>query len=791
MLTAEAANRPKSLISFIKEKQVWLLILLGLLFFYAPLFGGKTLYFRDLANVHLLQKKRLIEYFANRELPLWDRYVQGGQSYIGHISGDPLYPSNILYFVLPLLTALNWDLVLHLIFCSLSAYALARVLGLNATSSFLTGIVYAYCGHTLSQLNFYPRLLVLPYLPLMILCVHLYFSKHQRLWFVFAAIAGALEIFAGAPEVAAIHFLVLLGWMTFYPYGQSITRRLKIFALLLFFCIGIASVQLFPTAEVISQSHRRQGFSYSFSTQWSVHPKRLVEAIVPGFLGFKDTLDQRTYWGRSIEDGANPFVLSLYFGFPLIFLAITGAFIEDSGLILSKRMRRYLLSLIVVGILLSLGRFLPGFYWLYQLFPPLRAFRYPVKFINLCILPMSLLAGYAVQVQFERGKESWIPTAKFIRVVFLMCAAIVLFSIAFYASKDFASRFQQFFFNSVNDFAFTGLLPSFLQLSGFCLATLLIYQYRKLRPDRNLSWFMAAIVTADLFIAGHAVNFTAPRKFFETQPPSVAAVSKELDRNRLYRVPVQRAALQAPSNDLIWGYRWEIEVLNKAHAAFYGIPIILNDDLDGLGQERSLHFKTIVESLPWPQKMPLLKAGGVGLILTEEQIVLPGLQSIATMNSTSSYKSYLYRNPAARRFFFVTQWQSVSSPDLALRQMTDPEFDPQKTAQLENVPSFSPGRNCQPAEMKLLQLRNNSSAYSISTKCDGYLIFTDPFFPGWQLRVDHQREPLVRANYAFSAGFIRAGTHSVEKIYRPFTVLAGAAISLLSALVLFAAGHRY
>src|SRR5439155_1813732 len=256
---------------------------------------------------------------------------------------------------------------------------------------------------------------------------------------------------------------------------------------------------------------------------------------------------------------------------------------------------------------------------------------------------------------------------------------------AFYASINFAMHFAKFFFNGVGESATTGLLASFFHLSGFCLATLLLYQYRKLRPERGLSWMMVSIVTADLLIAGYSVNFTAPRKLFDTPPSSVATIAKELKDDRLYRVPVQRAALRTPSNDLMWGYRWEIEALNKAHAAFYDIPIIFNDDLDGLGQETSLRFKSVVESLPWSQKIPLLTASGVGLVLTEEEIPPTLLPRIHVIDTASSFKSYLYRNSSSRPFFFVTQWQNVNSPEMALRQMTNSGFNPEKIAELENV----------------------------------------------------------------------------------------------------------
>src|SRR5207253_2600990 len=107
----------------------------------------------------------------------------------------------------------------------------------------------------LSKMNFYFRLLVLPYLPLLILFWHLFLSRGQRRWFILSVLAGALQIFAGALEVVAMHFLILLGWTIFYPYRSRIRRRILSYALVAFFSIGITSVQLIPVAEVISYSY--------------------------------------------------------------------------------------------------------------------------------------------------------------------------------------------------------------------------------------------------------------------------------------------------------------------------------------------------------------------------------------------------------------------------------------------------------------------------------------------------------------------------------------------------------
>jgi uncharacterized membrane protein YfhO len=56
------------------------------------------------------------------------------------------------------------------------------------------------------------------------------------------------------------------------------------------------------------------------------------------------------------------------------------------------------------------------------------------------------------------------------------------------------------------------------------------------------------------------------------------------------------------------------------------------------------------------------------------------------------------------------------------------------------------------------------------------------FFPGWHAKVDGVSTPISRANYAFQAVPVGAGTSEVEFSYRPASVRNGSIISVLAAL---------
>jgi hypothetical protein len=60
---------------------------------------------------------------------------------------------------------------------------------------------------------------------------------------------------------------------------------------------------------------------------------------------------------------------------------------------------------------------------------------------------------------------------------------------------------------------------------------------------------------------------------------------------------------------------------------------------------------------------------------------------------------------------------------------------------------------------------------------EGYLVLSDPYYPGWRATVDGAPVPLLRANYAFRAVRVPPGVHEVTMVFRPNLWLAGVAIA--------------
>ena len=71
---------------------------------------------------------------------------------------------------------------------------------------------------------------------------------------------------------------------------------------------------------------------------------------------------------------------------------------------------------------------------------------------------------------------------------------------------------------------------------------------------------------------------------------------------------------------------------------------------------------------------------------------------------------------------------------------------------------------------------------------EGYVVVSDAAWKGWQAYVDGKRVPLSRANAAFIAVRVPAGSHAVRLVYWPSSFVRGRAISAVTLLLFAAAG---
>lgn len=770
------------------EKELGAVLLLTVLFFWRPL-TIETFFFRDLHLLFFFQRVKVALALGCGHLPLWDPFLHGGQPLLANLNNTALYPGNLLYLALSPVTAFNLEIVLHFALSGVFGYLAARVVSLSPAASLLSAVVLEFCGLTLSMANLVNRLYALPWTVASLLFWALFLKERRAVWLGALAGAGALLCLSGFPELFALNAAVLVVWtIAAEGRGLSCVTSLVRLAAAGVLAIGLAAIQLVPTAFLVRTSER-VGSGPRDPLQWSISPRRLPEMAVAGFSGRVAALADTSYWGRHLENQGFPYFLSVYFGLPVLLLAVTGAFGQLSGTGPLRRTRVALFLVVAASLAASLGRFLPGFASGIGAVPGASLFRYPSKFLVAAIWPLALLAGLGAEVLAEeRGQRVRRRLARAsLAIAVLMAAAAA--AIEFWPRFD--TLFERFFFRSDAAEAVRGGLPGDFLRAAIAAALLGAFAGAGLATKRFGGHFLAALVAADLLIAGSSVNPFAPRALLGAEPPLASLVRREIGDGTLFRGddswPLR---LSAPSNDIVWLARWNLEGLAKYTAAGFGIPLVFHLDFDRLADREMVVFSAAVHRRSWTERLRLLSSAGVTAVLREKEPETEGLVRVAEVPLLSGPTVVLDRNPAALPLAsLVRKWRNAATLDEAIAVITTPGFD----LRHEAVVTGGNAGGSPDGTMSVRSLGGDRTAdarYAVATDGRALLVRTIPVTPGWRVAVDGTERPVIRTNGVFQGVFVNPGDRIVRFTYRPPGLLAGGLVSLVS-LVLLVALARY
>jgi len=81
---------------------------------------------------------------------------------------------------------------------------------------------------------------------------------------------------------------------------------------------------------------------------------------------------------------------------------------------------------------------------------------------------------------------------------------------------------------------------------------------------------------------------------------------------------------------------------------------------------------------------------------------------------------------------------------------------------------------------QIRRYRQNELSVAVLAKCPSLLVTSEPYYPGWEAKIDGRNVPILIANVAFRSAIVPGGEHTVEFIYNPKIYRIGLAVSLIS-----------
>jgi hypothetical protein len=662
-------------------------------------------------------------------------------------------------------------------------------LGVNSAGSLTSGIVFMLSGYLLSVHSLLSCFLSVIWTPLIMLffrkaLIHPKF-KNEFLTAFFLTISflgGGVEIVYG--NFFILLFMIIFSTPSFSPYYKSIWRQIRLgvkslFVISIIFLL-LSAIQILPFVELLRHSIRWGGISYNEATIWSFSPKDILLFFLPDAYGY--FLDPQKYWQtqcwlKTLYTGGFPFILGSFF-------------------FLFGKNRRLYLSLMLFSIFISLGQYNPLYPFVFKYIPFFNGIRYPVKFLYIFILCLSIISGLGFQRLMEFSRNSDDKALKNLLIIFSLTSGLILVFLIL-GHKEVAHflklkgiDFPDFNYLSVNlyhakRFLFYLTLFFLLMRLGyevkwkgwvkvlfiFFLTADLFGNMGFYGKEKTSDYFkktrILEIISSDkgtfrTFTTGKTISMDTPILIGGASPLSILKEKHPPSLNLLHRL-----------HD-IWGIDVvRLKRVDDLYKALTGASSISATNLTDLYSVKYIISVTPIKDNP---RFKLIYSRIEGLQGEKEDLL--------QKNTVKLYKNcnVLPRAWLVKDFKVLDQKKMIST-------ITSKEFNPRKEVLLEEKPKWKithgssggPGKShLWPQDrVEFTSESNNKLSLLVKAKGDAFLVLSDTYFPGWRVFIDGRGGEIYQADYNFRAVPLGAGIHHVEFVYDPLSFKLGAIITFL------------
>jgi hypothetical protein len=706
-----------------------LFLLLSLAVTHRALLGDEAFYFRDLLAYHAPHVALGARLWSSGEVPLWSPLFDCGQPHLANPQNLALHPLQILYLLLSPDRASAVSLFLLFFLSGAGMYACARGLGASVAGALAAGTAFELSGFILSLGNLANLLATAAPLPLTFLFAAravraadpgagprasattragasrlalqppaalasgaasappALLSPATLANVVAAGALFALQVLGGDPFIAALSLLLLAALLPCIADGGGALRRLAssaaVVAAVALLAALIDAAVLLPAAAALPDTVRAWGFRPQGTLLWSLRPIHLLEVLLPGLFGNPVALGTPAFWGASLFDNGQPFILALGVGKAALLAAaaalcttcgrrssaVSGTSGNPAG---SPRLLRGLGWTAVAFTVLALGRHgLLRLEWLGSL-PSLPLVRYPVRFFLIPTFALCLLAAFGVERLIagpRRGLWGWI-------------AMIAASALALAAGATGVLTSGGTLPGPTGQAVLAALARSALACAASGLVLLSAARWRW--EARSCALGLVVIAALEPLLVYSRLNPTGPRELVTRAPAVVEILKRDPDRFRIWRdnsPPVGGLPdLGFPSlGQTIW-FR---ETLYPSYGLDYGLAYAFNSTGDETDSKRTFLIGRRLASAGPEVRTRILGAAGVKYQLLFRPPVGAGLETAEHVRLAGP-DLWLCRNrlwvPTVR---VVTHAYPVAGPDAALERVLSPEHDPRAEVVIE------------------------------------------------------------------------------------------------------------
>jgi hypothetical protein len=790
------------------------IFLLVAIIYCKPALQGKVLQQGDIIHWKGMAQNSFKYKETHGHFPLWTNGMFSGMPAY-QIAMDPKNPFNLIYLHKVFSLFLLKPVVFFFLLC-MGFYFLSQVYKVNYKIGIMGALAYAYASFSsiLVVAGHETQVLAMAYMPALLGAVLLVYQKRYLIGGALTALLTGLFVAMNHLQVT-YYFLIVAAIMTIYYLIEwirakdfkHIIKALSIVAIT--GVIGVASnlVILATTYDFSyatmrngvlnldstkSSAEKTTGLPIDYAFQWSFQKSEVFSILVPNIYGGVSAgdngLDKDSHFAKlAIQNGVpddqaaqfagsmpaywgeQPFTSGpVYFGAVICFLFLFGM------IYLKRKDKWWMLAASVLAIMMSWGRFFPGFNdFLFNHLPMYNKFRVPTYTIIIPQLVFPLLSVLALhQLFFVETDKAYVW--KKLKISGIVMAGIFLIIAMLYSSftykssndinvmseltqmtggnKDVANNFYNALVQDRQSLFGSDLIRS-LVFAGLAFACLWLFVKDKVKSSYLL---IALLLLGSIDVLAEGRRYLNDNNFQteedqESQNFSPSAVDQQILQDTGYyrvlnlSVDTYNDAMTSYFHNSIGGY-------NPAKLALY--QDIIAYQLSGKLNINVLDMLNTKYVITRGQQGDIVQQnpGNLGACWFAKQVVF-------VKDDAASMHALDNNNPA----------------DSAIVE----ESEMQKMIDLK--PSYD-----STAKIQLIKNDNDMITYQSQSNTNQFAVFSEIYYDrGWHAYIDNKETAIVRTDYALRGLAIPAGKHDIRFEFKPASFYDSQMIAIIASAIVW------
>ncbi|MEA5115598.1 MAG: YfhO family protein [Geobacteraceae bacterium] len=724
--------------------------------------------------------------------PAWDLYINSGTSDGGGtLSMQFLLYRSLLFWLLPLPSSIAWFMVLHLFFGAAGTYCLCRIVGAGRLASFLGGLVFALAPENASLINagHVQKIATISFAPWAFYFFEKGFKTRRLIFFLATGVVLAFQFFNMHWQIAYYTCLGIGAYGVMRTAGIMIRDRrerkpwpVRLLAMniatVLFFLSTVA-ISLVPLADWSRDTTRgvqsganqgKGGLVADQAMSWSLPPEEAITFIVPGFFGFSrqegaydsDNI-KAYYWGRMVFTQTSDYMGLL----PWLLLPLPLIFRRDAFTWIA-------LAAVAGGVLFSMGKFTPFYWFLYEHFPGVNHFRVPKMMMFLPVLGLAVLAARGLDLLRDAEVRKSAAFGRYLAGIIALPVALVLLLVLEIADREYwLARFNgllalpdRFSPGAAlvaprwnNLVAETGIA---LALAGIHAGIIFAF-YRGMRMLRWLPLILVALYVADTgrVNAKFMLLQDMPQKVKSGKTPAMEFLARDLP---VYRV--------LPMNGT-----------DPMQYAANGIPVMFTSN--PVQQQRWQDFLEAFSFNSSMSDMINLKYLVYDTARYEQEKVHLGDRFVPVFTSPDGRETVLQNRKVLPKGWLVPSAGVLKEPGRVMELLQSPAFDPRRFAVVETPPPIPLADPNEPpvtgtGAVAVTRYKGGDIRIEADASRNALLVLGEKYFRGWRATVDGRGAEIYPVNHVLSGVYLAKGKHAIELAYDPLPFKLGKWLTLIS-----------